>query len=95
MVPYRYELIEYVPHMFTYIYEVQGFRPKPIVSFDALIYPLGGLGWIFTVSSMISSLLVLIIIQKLWAHASGDKPPNGWIFQGESHLPINWMSITN
>ena len=83
MVPYRYELIEYYPQMFTYFFNVQSFRPKPIVSLDALIYPLDGFGWIFTVSSMISVLTLLIIIQKLWTHASGQTPPNGWLFQGE------------
>ena len=88
MVPYRYELIEYVPHMFTYIYEVQGFRPKPIVSFDALIYPLDGLGWIFTFLSMASVLILLIIIQTMWTHASGQKPPSGWLFQGKSSYLI-------
>ena len=83
MVPFRYERIEYVPHMFTWYFNVQSYRPKPIVSLDALIYPLDGFGWIFTFSSMISVLLILIIMQKLWPHASGQKPSSGWLFQGE------------
>ena len=95
MVPYRYELIEYVPHMFTYIYEVQGYRPKPIISFDALKFPLDNYSWYFTLSSMIVVLLFLIIIQKLWTHASGHEPPNGWLFQGEASylmwIELNWM----
>ena len=96
MVPYRYELIEYLPHMFTYIYEVQGYKQEPIISFDALIFPLDSYSWYFTISSMTAVLLLLIIIQNLWTHASGHKPPNGWFFQGEEvmfHLSKTWIEI--
>ena len=83
MVPYRYALIEYQPHMFTYIYEVQSKKPERIISFDALIYPLDTLSWYFTAACTSSVLLLLIFIQKCWTHASGRKPPNGWLFQGD------------
>ena len=88
MVPYRYELIEYLPHMFTYIYEVQSKKPEEIISFDALIFPLDNYSWYFTISFTMAVLLLLIFIQKCWTHASGRQPPNGWLFQGNMSCSI-------
>ena len=83
MTLYRYELIEYLPYMFTYLYEVQSKKPEQIISFDALLYPLDNYTWYFTLSSAAAVLLLLTIIQQLWTHASGQTPPDGWLFQGE------------
>ena len=82
MAHYRYELIEYLPQMFTNNFEVQSKKPEPIISLDALIYPLDSYIWYFTLTSALCVLLVLIFIQKCWNQASGQKPPNGWLFQG-------------
>ena len=84
MSPYRYELIEYLPYMYTYVFSVLSRKPEQIISYDALIYPLDNYTWYFTLSSSMAVLLLLIFIQKCWAHASGQKIPSGWFFQGES-----------
>ena len=68
--------------MYTYLFEVQSQKPQQIISLDALIYPLDNYTWYFTISSATVVLLLLIIIQKCWNYASGQNPPNGWLFQG-------------
>ena len=68
--------------MYVYYYVVQSQKPRPIVTFDALYYPVDGYIWCFTVSSAIAVFLLLVIIQKCWNHASGRKPLDGWLFQG-------------
>ena len=88
MIPYRYKLIEYLPHMFTYVLEVQSKKPEQIISFDALIYPLDSYSRYFTLTFTTAVLLLLILIQKCWTHASGQNPPNGWLFQGDRSFLI-------
>ena len=90
MAPYRYKLIEYLPHMLTYVYKVQSKKPKQIISFDALIYPLDSYTWYLTLTSSMVVLLLLIFIQKCWTHASGQINPSGWLFQGDMSYFHNW-----
>ena len=68
--------------MYTYFFEVQSQKPREIISIDALIYPLDQYCWYFTLSSSAAILILLIIIQKCWDHANGQKSPEGWLFQG-------------
>ena len=88
---YRYESIEYLPTMLASKYEVVSQKRKPIISFDALAYPLDSYTWYFTLSSTMAVLFVLILIQKCWTNASGHNPTNGWIFQGEISYQILLM----
>ena len=82
MTPYRYELIEYLPHMLRYDYDVQSQKPEQIISFDALIKPFDSYTWYFTLTFSMAVLFLLIIIQTCWAYASKQEPPSGWLFQG-------------
>ena len=81
--PNRYKWIEYFPWMYTYEFPVQSRKPEQIVSFDTLVYPFDGYVWCFTLSFTVGMFLVFIFIQKTWVFASGETPPNGWIFQGD------------
>ena len=81
--PSRYKLIQYLPWMFDYKFEVQSRRPEAITSYDALIYPFDKYIWYFTSSSMLVVFFALLIIQKCWVHASGKRLPTGWGFQGD------------
>ena len=83
MATYRYELIEYLPQMFTYGFIVMSQKPESITSFDALVFPLDSYTWYFTFISSMGILILLVIIQKCWIQASGQKPSNGWLFQGD------------
>ena len=64
------------------IYEAK-LLPQQIISYEALVYPLDNYSWYFTLFSSTAVLFTLILIQKCWDNASGQKPPNGWLFQGE------------
>ena len=86
MAPYRYKFIEYLPHMFTYQFIVQSQKPEQIISFEALLLPLDNYTWCSTLISSLLVLVLLVIIQKCWTLASGQKPPNGWLFQGD----VSW-----
>ena len=82
MFPHRYKIIDYLPHLYVYNYLVQSQKPQPITSIDALYYPLDQYTWYFTLSSSAAVLILLVIIQKCWDHANGQKSPEGWLFQG-------------
>ena len=88
IVPYRYNLIEYLPWMYLYNFEVQSQKPQQVVTYDALTIPFDNITWglLFGFSVFVFSFLVFI--QKLWIHETGEKPPNGWMFQGNITLPF-------
>ena len=80
--PKRYKLIDYLPWMYTYEFPVQSRKPEKIVSLNTLIYPFDVYVWCFTLSFAMAIFVVFLFIQKAWFHASGQRPPNGWIFHG-------------
>ena len=84
MFPNRYQIIDYLPHLYVYNYLVISQKPQQITSFDALYYPVDKYIWCFTISSALTILLLLVIMQKCWNHASGQNPLEGWLFQGIS-----------
>ena len=53
-----------------------------MTSFDALVYPCDKYVWYATFSMALAMFFALVVIQKTWLHATGEKQPNGWIFQG-------------
>ena len=87
-VPKRYKLIDYLPWMYIYEFPVQSRKPKQIVSLDTLIYPFDVFVWCYILSSAMAMFVVFLFIQMAWSHASGEKPPNGWIFHGRDMFCI-------
>ena len=79
---YRYEMIDYLPWMYLHNFEVQSQRPLPITTYDTLTYPFDIWTWRFLLGFSVFVSFFLVFIQKLWMHASGEQPPNGWLFQG-------------
>ena len=86
IVPYRYKMIEYLPWMYLYNFEVESQRPFPITTYDTLTYPFDSWTWGFLVGFSAFVFIFLVFIQKLWIHTTGERPPNGWIFQGNLTL---------
>ena len=93
IVPYRYGLIDYLPWIYAYGFEVQSRRPEQILSFDQLTVPFGKYVWICTASFTIAVFLTLVLIQKCWTYASGEKPAGGWLFQGKISVNLLYMGI--
>ena len=79
---YRYKNVDYLPAMFLNVFLVQSKRPEAIGKIDTLIYPLDESCWYLMVSSIFAIFITLILIQKCWIIASGERPTNTWIFQG-------------
>ena len=82
--PKRYLKVEYLPWMYTYEFRVQSKKPEAIVTYDTLIYPFGKYVWYLSFAFCLAVFLLLTFIQKCWIYASGEYPPNGWVFQGIS-----------
>ena len=80
---WRYSLVEYMPAMFVYDYVVQSKKPEAIASKNTLFYPFNKIVWYLVASSVFSVFLTLVLIQKCWMMASGEKPPSVWIYQGK------------
>ena len=91
--PYRYAKVDYLPWIYNYEFEVQSARPTPVVSFDTLIFPFDKYTWYFTISSSIGVFTLLVCIQKAWTYASGTKPIDGWMFQGNLSFNLLWTDI--
>ena len=87
IVPYRYKIIEYLPWMYLYNFEVESQRPFPITTYDTLTYPFDNWTWGLLSGFSAFVFLFLVFIQKLWMQTTGEKPPNGWLFQGNIILP--------
>ena len=86
IVPYRYKIIEYLPWMYLYNFEVESQKPFPIVTYDTLTYPFDNWTWGLLAGFSTFVFLFLVFIQKLWIYTTGEKPPNGWMFQGNIAL---------
>ena len=90
IVPYRYKLIEYLPWQYLYNFEIQGQKPYPIVSYDALTTPFDNITWglLFGLSLFVFGFLVFI--QKLWIRTTGEVPPAAWMFQGRHNFEMKF-----
>ena len=91
--PYRNNLIDYLPWTYSYGFEVFSRRPEKIVSFDALFVPFDKYTWIGTISSGIAVFTCLVLLQQLWTYASGKKPPGGWMFDGKISVNLLYIKI--
>ena len=79
---WRYTLVDFLPPMFIYHFRVTSKKPQPILAWDTLIYPFDQYMWYFIAASILAVVIALILIQNVWTFASGEQPPNGWVFQG-------------
>ena len=61
-------------------------NPTPIITYDALINIFDHFIWGFTFVFMFVMFVSLATFQKIWAYASGDPDPAGWLFQGMNVL---------
>ena len=81
-VSYRYKMVSYLPYMYMYEFAFTSPKPKPIITYDTLIYPFDNYIWGFTLAFTFVTFVILATFQKIWAYASGEKNPDGWLFQG-------------
>ena len=79
---HRLPLVDYLPWMYFYEFVFYSRRPLEISSFRALGYPLDFFTWIFSLVCTIVMFLILIIMQKLWSHESGESYLPEYLFQG-------------
>ena len=57
-------------------------RPNPIVTYDTLTYSFDYYIWGFSVAFTFAAFVILATFQKTWSYVSGEKGPDGWLFQG-------------
>ena len=81
--------------MYLYNFEVESQRSFPIVSLDTLTYPFDTWTWVLLAGFSTFVFLFLVFIQKLWIHTTGEKPPNGWMFQGKMASCVLWYFLTD
>ena len=79
---YRRQIVDYLPWMYFYEFIAHGRKPPEISSFKALVYPLDFFTWILSLLGTIVVFLILIIMQKLWSHASGEPYLPEYLYQG-------------
>ena len=79
---YRRQHVDYLPWMYFYEFVIAGRKPLEISSFMALVYPLDLPTWILSLLGTIVMFLILIIMQKLWSHVSGEAYIPDYLYQG-------------
>ena len=68
--------------MYEERWEIVTRRPREIISYDTIVYPLDLLVWVSIFSIIIAEFILLIVMQNLWAIASGKPRPQDYIYQG-------------
>ena len=79
---HRHQHVDYLPWMYFYEFVLGSRKPLEISSFIALVYPLDYFTWILSLLGTIVVFLILIIMQKLWSHASGETYHLDYLYQG-------------
>ena len=80
---YRYKMVSYLPWMYMYEFPFCSKNPRPIVTYDALIYPFDHYIWGFSFAYTFAIFLILATFQRIWAYASREPNPVDWVFQGK------------
>ena len=75
-------------------------RPKPIVTYDTIVYPFELEVWGFTFACIMTQFILLQVMQYVWCKLS-DRPNHiDYIYEGASHgliynQPINIFASDN
>ena len=84
MVSYRFDLVEYLHWMYVHEFLLSTIKPKDVASLGTLVYPFDGYVWAFTIASVISVLICLMVARKLWLNLSRSAADKNYIFHGNS-----------
>lgn len=76
------EGIDFLPFMYIKQFTFYGAKLKPVDSYLKYIDPFDGITWSFLGGLTLSLLILLYVWQKLWEHASGQLPPDDYLYQG-------------
>ena len=71
--------------MYMYEYIMVSKKPRPIASYDSIIYPFDAYIWIFISISMVVQFLTLFAIQKIWTFTCRAKKQKDYLFEGSKH----------
>ena len=75
---------DYLTWMYFMVLHLGAIKPLEISSFTALVYPFDFFTWILTLLGTIVMFLILITMQKLWSHASGETYSPRFLYQGKN-----------
>ena len=87
---YRLKMVDFLPPMYMYEYIMVSKRPRPIASYDSIIYPFDAYIWIFISISMMVQFLTLFTIHKVWTFASGAKKTKKITYMKVLYILQNW-----
>ena len=74
--------LEYLPWMYSVQNILLTPKERPVPSYSTLVRPLSVAVWAWTSGSFITVFGVLVLMQKCWSLASGQPPPQDYIFKG-------------
>ena len=63
-------------------------RPKQIPSYLTFVTPLSVPVWLWTLACTVTVLIILVTMQKVWSHASGEPDPPNYLFQGLKRMSL-------
>ena len=75
-------MVNYVPFMYHRPQILASARPKPIVTYDSIVYPFDLQVWGFTFACIITQFLLLQIMQCVWSKISGMQNRTDYIYEG-------------
>ena len=66
IISHRYDKVDYLPFMYNVPFIMGSGIPKPIVTFDSIVYPFDLQVWGFTFACIITQFLLLQLMQYMW-----------------------------
>ena len=71
--------------MYDRPYILASARPKPIVTYDSIVYPFDLQVWGFTFACIMTQFLLLQVMQYVWCKNSGTPNKINYIYEGAFH----------
>ena len=85
----RYGLVDYLPYMFQESGILMSALPRPIVTYDSIVYPFDQLVWGSTFACIIAQFLLLQVMQYVYCKASDTPNHIEYVYSGVYHDLIN------
>ena len=76
-------MVNYLPFMYDLPSILASARPKPIVTYDSIVYPFDLHVWGFTFACIMAQFLLLQVMQYVWCKVSGTPNNINFIYEGD------------
>ena len=91
-IDFRFNLVDYLPYMYTYEFHLTSKKPEATASYDTIIRPFDKYVWTFMFVCIYTQFLLLRVMQQLYNQVTGMKNPKNFIYEGNVQDNIKFVS---